>query len=130
MTGRSQRVVVGSRSARSADTPVLAGVPQGSVLGPLLFLVFINDLFDVVANNLDVIADDSSLWATVDSATTRAAAADSLNADLAAIETWASTWLVTYNQKKTELVTFSRKRDVTAFHANGLHRDGFFCLGR
>ena len=126
-TGRSQHVVIGS--SRSASKPVLAGVPQGSVLGPLLFLVFINDLFDVTTNNLDVFADDSTLWSIVASTAQRAAVAASLNADLTAIETWASRWLVTYNHKKTELVTFSRKRDVTSFHANGLHRDGFFLPG-
>ena len=46
--------------------PTIAGVPQGSVLAPLLFLVFINDLFDVVHNCLDMFADDSTLlWAIV-----------------------------------------------------------------
>ena len=74
-------------------------------------------------------ADDSTLWSIVASTAQRAAVAASLNADLTAIETWASRWLVTYNHKKTELVTFSRKRDVTSFHANGLHRDGFFLPG-
>ena len=65
------------------------------MLGPLLFLVFINDLFNVVDNNLDVFADDSSLWAIVRSLDERTAVADSLNADLTAIEAWAATWLVT-----------------------------------
>ena len=64
---------------------VSAGVPQGSVLGPTLFLVFINDVFDVVSNNLGVFADDSSLWSVVP-AGERATVATSLNADLAAIE--------------------------------------------
>lgn len=108
---------------------VLAGVPQGSVLGPLLFLVFINDLFDVVSNNLDVFADDSSLWRIIDTPASRPEAASALNADLQAIQSWAAKWLVTYNHTKTELVTFSKKRDVTGFHKNGLHRDGFFLPG-
>ena len=124
LSGRTQHVVV--NSARSASKPILAGVPQGSVLGPLLFLVFINDLFGVVTNELDVFADDSSLWAIVESPALRAEVANSLNTDLAAIEEWAHKWLVVYNQTKTEVVLFSTKRDVSAFHSNGLHRDGFF----
>ena len=59
LSGRTQRVVI--NSSFSSWQPICAGVPQGSVLGPLLFLVFINDLFDVVSNNLDIFADDSSL---------------------------------------------------------------------
>ena len=59
LSGRTQRVFV--NGAYSESKSILAGVPQGSVLGPLLFLVFINDLFEVVSNNLDVFADDSSL---------------------------------------------------------------------
>ena len=70
-----------------------------------------------------------SCRAIVRSLDERTAVADSLNADLTAIEAWAATWLVTYNHKKTELVTFSRKRDVTAFHSNGLHSDGYFLPG-
>ena len=133
LTGRKQRVVI--NDVFSDLKAILAGVPQGSVLGPILFLVFINDLFDSVNNNLDVFADDSTLWAVVPLAKTdkpaqvaakRARVAESLNADLRAIESWARKWLVTYNDTKTELVTISTKRDMSAFRKNALHKKGYF----
>ena len=106
---------------------VLAG---GSVLGPrpTLFLVFINDLFDVVSNELGVYADDSSLWCVVPDGE-RGTAAASLNADLAAIQSWAGKWLVTYNDTKTELLTISHKKDMTEFRKNGLNKKGFILNG-
>ena len=107
----------------------MAGVPQGSVLGPLLFLVYINDLFGLVTNELDVFADDSSLWSIIKNITQRKQVADSMNADLIVIAEWAKKWLVTHNHTKTELVTISKKRDVSAFHGNGLHKDGYFLPG-
>ena len=99
----------------SSFTSVLAGVPQGSVLAPLLFLVFINDMFDIVKNRLDAFADDTTLSATISSPSQRAAVAVSLNTDLVQIAAWAEKWLAAFNQQKTELLTISRKADVIAY---------------
>lgn len=121
LTDRAQRVGVGT--AFSPFLPVPAGVPQGSVLAPLLFLVFIDDLFAEISNELDVFADDSTLWAPIKSDSDRVTVAASLNSDLLAIEAWAKRWLVTYNHTKTELLTFSKQQDVTAFRRNGTYKD-------
>jgi len=90
--------------------------------------------FDVVSNELGVFADDSSLWSTSvyvvpDGERGTAAASLNLNTDLAAIQSWAGKWLVTYNDTKTELLTISHKKDMTEFRKNGLHKKGFFLDG-
>ena len=67
LTNRSQVVAVGG--AQSHSVPVISGVPQGSVLGPLLFLVYINDVTTVVStpSKLSLFADDMSLYRTISS---------------------------------------------------------------
>lgn len=85
------------------------------MLAPLLFLVFINDLFDLVKNHLDVFADDSTLWSVIPAPSQRNTVAVSLNEDLQKIAKWGRDWLVTYNGTKTELLTVSRSKDVCAF---------------
>ena len=64
--GRRQRVTV--LGATSADKPVTSGVPQGSILGPILFLLYVNDLPDVVQHsNIACFADDTKLYKCIDS---------------------------------------------------------------
>ena len=63
LTGRFQRVVLNGQT--SSWRPILAGVPQGSILGPLLFLVYINDLPNGLISNAKLFADDTSLFTIV-----------------------------------------------------------------
>ena len=65
LNGRSQRVVV--EDSYSEWRPVTSRVPQGSVLGPLLFVIYINDLDDNVANWISKFADDTKIGGVVDS---------------------------------------------------------------
>ena len=129
LSGRTQRVVVNGTG--SSFLPIRAGVPQGSVLAPLLFLVFINDLFECVQNPLDVFADDSTLWTLIrdSSVASRLAAANSLSADLAEIEKWAKRWPVTFNSSKTESLIISTNRDMKNFRENPQDKDGKLCFG-
>ena len=91
----------------SSPLPVKAGVPQGSVLGPVLFLVFINELSDSLENPLYLFADDSTLCRTMGHPSDRQAAASSLTADLDKITNWSNTWNMSFNPDKSHTLTMS-----------------------
>jgi len=63
LSGRKQRLVVNSKIPSCAD--MLSGIPQGSVLGPILFVLFINDLPDVVTSTVKIFTDDTKLFQAV-----------------------------------------------------------------
>ena len=104
LANRKQRVVI--PGACSDWLPVTAGVPQGSILGPLLFLLYINDIVDNIKATIRLFADDTSLYIIVDNPHNTAG---QLNTDLQMIHQWATQWLVTFNPTKSESIIFSRK---------------------
>ena len=79
--------------------PVLAGVPQGSILGPLLFLVYINDLRNELKSNVKHFTDDTSLFTMVKDKQERV---DVLNHDLSLISKWAFNWKMLINHILTK----------------------------
>ena len=81
LSQRQQRVVINGSS--SCWNNIMAGVPQESVLGPLLFLIYINDLSDVVQSEIRLFADDTTLYVYVDNSHD---SANQLNEDLNKIE--------------------------------------------
>ena len=104
LSNRKQRVVLPGAVSNWAS--IHAGVPQESILGPLLFLLYINDIVHDIGSNIRLFADDTSLFIIVDDPVT---AAGCINTDLVRISRWASTWLVTFNPSKTETLLISRK---------------------
>ena len=106
LNDRKQRVVL--PGASSSWTSVKAGVPQGSILGPLLFLLYINDIVEDMNSSIRLFADDTSLYIIVDDPIQ---AAEQLNLDLAKIHHWADKWLVTFNPGKSEYILLSRKHN-------------------
>ncbi len=104
LSQRKQRVVYCNTS--SNGLPLTAGVPQGSILGPLLFLIYINDIVQNIHSNIRLFADDTSLYIIVDDPTD---ASVTLNTDLESIHQWSQRWLVKFNPSKTEEIIFSRK---------------------
>ena len=106
LNDRKQRVVL--PGASSSWTSVKAGVPQGSILGPLLFLLYINDIVEDINSSIRRFADDTSLYIIVDNPFQ---AAEQLNSDLQKIYHWAAKWLVTFNPGKSESILLSRKHN-------------------
>ena len=82
-----------------------AGVPQGSVLGPLFFLVYVNEIMENLLSLTRLFADDSSLFFSATNVK------EILNHDLALISAWAKQWLVTFNPSKTEAILFSLRQN-------------------
>ena len=90
--------------------PVIAGVPQGSILGPLLFLVCINDLANELKSSAKLFADDTSLFTIVKD---KHESANTLNNDPLLISKWAYNWKMLFNPDPSKLaqeVIFSRKK--------------------
>ena len=105
LNNRSQKVVI--RSCVSSAMNTNAGVPQGSVLGPLLFLVYVNDISDSLLSLTRLFADDSSLFYAASSLTDIEGI---INHDLRILSAWAKQWLITFNPSKTEAVLFTLKK--------------------
>ena len=107
LKNRYQQVVI--RGQKSEIGLIRAGVPQGSVLGPLLFLVYINDIASITQCNIKLFADDTSLYIEFDNS---ALAEEALNNDLVNIQEWANQWLVSFSPAKTKLMTCTfRKKE-------------------
>ena len=92
LDNRQQSVVLNEKN--SNWSPVTAGVPQGSVLGPLFFLIYINDLVDNVSSEAKLFADDTSLLTVVYDVDI---AVDKLNRNLDIISNWAHQWKKQFN---------------------------------
>ena len=107
---RKQRVVV--NGIESDWININAGVPQGSILGPLFFLVFINDIVLEVNCSIKLFADDTTIYIIIENANT---AGELLNFNLEKVHRWSENWLVNFNPQKTESLLISRKT-ISADH--------------
>ena len=104
LTGRRQRVFLNGKC--SGFLPIFSGVPQGSILGPLLFLIYINDIVYNIESHIFLFADDTSLlnissdWTSLQ---------EMLNRDLKKLFDWSNKWLISFNASKTVYMTISNK---------------------
>ena len=109
LSNRRLRVVLDGKS--SQEYPVNAGVPQGSILGLTLFLLYINDLPDDVICNIAIYADDTTLYSNL---WQQLELASELESDLRDTVDWRKKWLVDFNAGKTQLVSFDRSKNTGA----------------
>ncbi len=84
---------------------VLSGIPQGSVLGPLLFLIFVNDIQDSCHLGSSLYADDSKLFRHIKIS----ADTNKLQSDLDGLKEWFNKWQLKLNINKCKIVSYSRK---------------------
>ena len=104
---RKQRLMLNGHL--SSWSSIETGVSQGSILGPLLFLIYINDLSDGFTTNARLFADDVSLFSVVDKINF---SATNLNSDLSKINALVNQWKMTFNpdpKKQAQEIIFSRK---------------------
>ena len=102
LSGRTQQVVLDGQA--SDPVPVLSGVPQGSVLGPVLFLIFITDLLDNIRSSVRLFADDCVLYRNIHSLQDCLA----LQEDLTSLGKWEADWQMKFNVAKCHSMKVTR----------------------
>ena len=100
---------VGVNGERSAWHNVISGVPQGSVLGPLLFVIFINDLPETVNSDAYLFADDTKIFNIIKSSDNSTI----LQEDLTKLEEWSDTctWLLRFHPDKCKHMHIGKNND-------------------
>lgn len=110
LQGRTQTVKV--NGVKSDAAAVLSGIPQGSVLGPILFVIYINDLPDAVKSSVYLFADDTKIFSrikTMDDALI-------LQNDVTALEQWSQTWLLKFHPDKCHVLTLGKHQNIVYAH--------------
>ena len=104
LNGRQQRVVINGKTSNWTD--VLSGIPQGSILGPVLFILFINDLSGVVlvGSVCRLFADDCKLYRNIKSE----ADLRELQKEIWRLYQWSKDWLLGFNFKKCKVVSYGK----------------------
>jgi hypothetical protein len=106
LNNRSQRVRVGD--SYSDFSPVISGIPQGSILVPLLFIVFINDLPDNITNSCKIFADDTKVYGPT-------ANHDSIQKDLLSMMSWSKTWQLNFNIDKCSVLHLGKNNKQSEY---------------
>jgi len=136
LTSRKMRVTVGGCFSTWAD--ITSGVPQWSVLGPLLFLLYVNELPDWIMSSMRMFADDTKIWATIGKVDDSAI----LQSDLDSLSSWSNKWLLSLNpdkccvmhmghglptryyisdgQQRKELKVIEKEKDLSVYSTNDL----------
>ena len=103
--------------------PVTTGVPQGSILGPILFLAYINDIPDKVTSQARLFADDTAMYLTMEGAKNSSV----LQQDLDRLSVWESDWHMEFNPSKVAQVAGSRKPVSATYVLHGVVLETVTC---
>ena len=118
LENRTQKVIVDGK--QSTNRPVLSGVPQGTVMGPLLFLIYINDMSKGLdaATKLRLFADDSLLYRVIKTDEDQM----KLQEDLNKLQQWESTWKMEFHPKKCQVIRITNKihKKVHTYNIHGI----------
>ena len=109
LSNRQQQVLL--NGVQSSKLSVDSGVPQGTVLGPTLFLLFINDLHEHVSCSVRLFADDCLLYRITNNAND----SNELQKDLSNLEKWEMDWQMKFNPEKCYVINISKKTKPNVF---------------
>ena len=112
LSDRKMQIMV--RSEYSEWFDVISGVLQGSVLGPILFLIYVNDILETVNSNVKMFADDTKIFRTLKNKSD----SEILQADLDNLSEWSNRWCLTFNTSKCKRVHISRQSKIRVHHDN------------
>ena len=109
LSDRSQSIVV--NGTKSAPAPVLSGVPQGSVLGPVLFLSYINDIVEAASSEVRLFADDCVCYRVIENHND----CSELQRDITHLAQWAKTLGMRFHPAKCNVMSVTRKHNPRIF---------------
>ena len=109
LSGRRQRVVINGTKSSWAD--VSSGVPQGTVIGPILFLIYINDIQRNISSRMRLFADDSTIYREIKSRDDHLA----LQEDLRRLDAWAESWQMVFKPSKCFVMNITNKKNISHF---------------
>ena len=110
LTNRKQLVKVNGENSTLDD--VISGIPQGSVLGPLLFVIFINDLPEQIDSNILLFADDTKIFKEI----TKIDDSIMMQNDIYALEKWSNDWLLKFHPDKCHVLTIGKHSNIQHAH--------------
>ena len=123
LTGRTQQVVINGEM--SSKAVIKSGVPQGTVLGPLLFLIYINDLPEKITSSLKLFADDSYMYRVINNAQDNL----ELQNDLDILSEWEKEWSLEFHPDKCKVLRVTNKLNQIRrdYHIHGHTLDTVDC---
>ena len=118
LTQRRQRVLVNGKSSSCCD--VLIGVPQGSVLGPILFIFFINDMHDMITSMIHLFADDTKISLRL----TNQNQTNDFQNDIDRLDEWSDRWKLRFNGAKCKTMHIGYHNDKHIYQMGSGEPDG------